>query len=135
MCEIKGYAGDPDCQEDLIDSLQPLAYRAYDSGGLAWEQDGSAACVQTVGNLDSLEEIHEQPTAVADTLTHWGASTTLEADYGFSDHFRPDRERRLRDLVQRRPCRPHRNRVLGSHPRARALNVDQSRNLATVTVE
>ena len=35
MCGIVGYIGDRDCTNVLIDALEKLEYRGYDSAGIA----------------------------------------------------------------------------------------------------
>ena len=35
MCGIVGYAGKEDCVDILVDGLQKLEYRGYDSAGIA----------------------------------------------------------------------------------------------------
>ena len=51
MCGIVGYAGKEDCVDILVDGLQKLEYRGYDSAGIAVIQNnqiGRASCRERV---------------------------------------------------------------------------------------
>jgi glucosamine--fructose-6-phosphate aminotransferase (isomerizing) len=54
MCGIVGYAGERPCQELLLDALERLEYRGYDSAGLSLQTDTGLDRVRTVGNLERL---------------------------------------------------------------------------------
>lgn len=56
MCGIVGYAGKEDCVDLLIDGLQKLEYRGYDSAGIAVIQDSSIEVKKTKGRLADLVE-------------------------------------------------------------------------------
>lgn len=63
MCGIVGYVGDKPCQELLIDALEKLEYRGYDSAGLSLITQGHIERVRATGNLAQLrEEISRRPT-------------------------------------------------------------------------
>ncbi len=56
MCGIIGYVGERDCRPLLMQGLERLEYRGYDSAGLAlWEEDG-LDYVRAVGNLQFLKD-------------------------------------------------------------------------------
>jgi glucosamine--fructose-6-phosphate aminotransferase (isomerizing) len=73
MCGIVGYVGGRPCQELLLQGLEKLEYRGYDSAGLSLLADGRIESVRAVGNLSFLREAVEakdaEPGAVA-TATH-----------------------------------------------------------------
>ena len=54
MCGIVGYAGQRSCQELLLNGLERLEYRGYDSAGLSLLRDGEIESVRAVGNLSRL---------------------------------------------------------------------------------
>jgi glutamine---fructose-6-phosphate transaminase (isomerizing) len=56
MCGIVGYVGPRECRELLLDGLQKLEYRGYDSAGLSLLVDGGIDSVRAVGNLAKLQE-------------------------------------------------------------------------------
>ena len=56
MCGIVGYTGSRPCQEILLEGLQRLEQRGYDSAGLSMVQNGGIASVRAVGNLSALRE-------------------------------------------------------------------------------
>jgi glutamine---fructose-6-phosphate transaminase (isomerizing) len=71
MCGIIGYVGSRECRELLLQGLQRLEYRGYDSAGLALVSEGSVGSVHAVGNLENLRE------AVARTNGHLAGSTGI----------------------------------------------------------
>ncbi len=71
MCGIIGYVGSRECRDLLLQGLQRLEYRGYDSAGLALVQDGSVGSVHAVGNLQNLRE------AVAQSNGHLKGSTGI----------------------------------------------------------
>jgi len=56
VCGIIGYVGNRPCEEILLQGLERLQYRGYDSAGLAFQQDGRIESVRAVGNLASLRD-------------------------------------------------------------------------------
>ena len=54
MCGIVGYAGERPCRELLLDALERLEYRGYDSAGLSLQTDTGLERIRTVGNLERL---------------------------------------------------------------------------------
>jgi glucosamine--fructose-6-phosphate aminotransferase (isomerizing) len=56
VCGIVGYVGSRPCQELLLQGLEKLEYRGYDSAGLSLLADGRIESVRSVGNLSFLRE-------------------------------------------------------------------------------
>src|SRR3954453_12266507 len=56
MCGIIGYVGSREGRGLLLEGLQRLEYRGYDSAGLSLVTDGSIDSVHAVGNLGHLQE-------------------------------------------------------------------------------
>nr|MDQ3571666.1 glutamine--fructose-6-phosphate transaminase (isomerizing) [Actinomycetota bacterium] len=54
MCGIIGYVGRRPCRDLLINGLQKLEYRGYDSAGISLLADGQIDTVRAVGNLANL---------------------------------------------------------------------------------
>ena len=73
MCGIVGYVGGRPCRELLLEGLEKLEYRGYDSAGVSILEDGQIESVRAVGNLSSLRE------AVDSRAAHDGAVATATA--------------------------------------------------------
>jgi glucosamine--fructose-6-phosphate aminotransferase (isomerizing) len=71
MCGIIGYVGSRECRDLLLQGLQRLEYRGYDSAGLSLVTDGSIGSVHAVGNLQNLRE------ALASSNGHLKGSTGI----------------------------------------------------------
>ncbi len=56
MCGIIGYVGSRECKPLLLQGLERLEYRGYDSSGIALLEDGVLSYVRAVGPLDNLKE-------------------------------------------------------------------------------
>ena len=56
MCGIVGYAGKRSAQDVLLDGLEKLEYRGYDSAGVALAQEGGICVVKSKGRLDALRQ-------------------------------------------------------------------------------
>ena len=56
MCGIVGYVGERPCRELLLQGLEKLEYRGYDSAGLSLLADGQIDSVRSVGNLSFLRQ-------------------------------------------------------------------------------
>jgi glutamine---fructose-6-phosphate transaminase (isomerizing) len=59
MCGIIGYVGQRACKPLLIQGLERLEYRGYDSAGLALLEGGGLRYVRAVGNLQKLKRAAE----------------------------------------------------------------------------
>ena len=71
MCGIIGYVGSRECRDLLLEGLQHLEYRGYDSAGLSLVTNGSIGSVHAVGNLQHLRD------AVAESNGHLKGSTGI----------------------------------------------------------
>ncbi len=71
MCGIIGYVGPRECRDLLVEGLQRLEYRGYDSAGLSVVAGGAVGSVHAVGNLQHLRS------AVAKTNGHLTGSTGI----------------------------------------------------------
>ena len=56
MCGIVGYVGKRSAQDVLLDGLEKLEYRAYDSAGVALALDGGIRVVKSKGRLTQLRQ-------------------------------------------------------------------------------
>jgi len=63
MCGIVGYVGARPCEELLLEGLEKLEYRGYDSAGLSMLQGGEVESVHAVGNLANLRAAVQERTA------------------------------------------------------------------------
>ena len=85
MCGIIGYVGRRPCKDLLLQGLQRLEYRGYDSAGLALREDEKLDYVRAVGNLQVLKDIAGSNGSVSTTglgHTRWathGAVTEQNA--------------------------------------------------------
>ena len=55
MCGIIGYVGQKACKDLLLQGLERLEYRGYDSAGLALREDDELDYLRVVGNLQALK--------------------------------------------------------------------------------
>src|SRR3954466_8575991 len=69
MCGIVGYVGGRPCRELLLEGLEKLEYRGYDSAGVSIIEDGVIDSVRAVGNLSFLREAVEARTATGAVAT------------------------------------------------------------------
>jgi glucosamine--fructose-6-phosphate aminotransferase (isomerizing) len=77
VCGIIGYVGRRPCEEILLQGLQRLEYRGYDSAGLAFQEDGRIESVRAVGNLSSLKQALTTRTLERTNHPTNGAATLL----------------------------------------------------------
>ena len=56
MCGIVGYTGKRSAQDVLLDGLEKLEYRGYDSAGVALAMEGGIRVVKSKGRLAKLRE-------------------------------------------------------------------------------
>lgn len=75
MCGIVGYTGEKQAAPILLDGLEKLEYRGYDSAGIAVENNGMLSVVKTKGRLAVLREKSDDGAAVSGTTgighTRW----------------------------------------------------------------
>ena len=60
MCGIVGYIGERDCTEVLVDGLEKLEYRGYDSAGIAVFENDVIKTVKTKGELKVMKKKLEE---------------------------------------------------------------------------
>jgi glucosamine--fructose-6-phosphate aminotransferase (isomerizing) len=88
MCGIVGYVGKRPVQELLLNGLQKLEYRGYDSAGISVINDGAIDSVRAVGNLANLRAAIERSAgaggavAVAERPATTGIGHTRWATHG-----------------------------------------------------
>jgi glutamine---fructose-6-phosphate transaminase (isomerizing) len=87
MCGIVGYVGKRPCEELLLQGLEKLEYRGYDSAGISLlENPGEVESVHAVGNLANLraavERVAASNGAGAATLAETGIAHTRWATHG-----------------------------------------------------
>ncbi len=51
MCGIIGYVGFLDAKKTLVDGLQTLEYRGYDSAGISYFTDDGIQTIKTIGKV------------------------------------------------------------------------------------
>src|SRR3954469_24613122 len=78
MCGIVGYVGSRHCRELLLNGLEKLEYRGYDSAGVSVLADDRIESVRAVGNLSKLRE------AVTERVTPGGGGVAT-AESGEAD--------------------------------------------------
>jgi len=71
MCGIIGYVGERECRDLLLQGLQRLEYRGYDSAGLSLVRNGTIGSTHAVGNLQNLRD------AVSESNGHLKGSTGI----------------------------------------------------------
>ncbi len=59
MCGIIGYVGSDDCAPLILQGLERLEYRGYDSAGIAIWQNGTVEIRRAVGKLRNLRRLVE----------------------------------------------------------------------------
>src|SRR5262245_45037859 len=87
MCGIVGYVGHRDAQAVLLEGLEKLEYRGYDSAGISVLADGHFESVRAVGNLSNLrgalaDAADEGAVAVATRPASTGIGHTRWATHG-----------------------------------------------------
>ena len=78
MCGIIGYVGSRICQPILLQGLERLEYRGYDSAGLALVENGKLEEIRAVGNLSELKDAASRSKSLATT----GVGHTRWATHG-----------------------------------------------------
>lgn len=93
MCGIVGYLGKNNALEPVIEGLQALEYRGYDSAGIAFLNHGSGVTLKQVGRVETLDKLVQSEKArpgLAIGHTRWathGAPTIVNAH----PHFNQDK--------------------------------------------
>lgn len=77
MCGIVGFVGNNNGVEFLIDGLNSLEYRGYDSCGIAGIVDNEAKVIKTVGRIKNLEDLTPE-----DLVLNIGIGHTRWATHG-----------------------------------------------------
>ncbi|MEL6385372.1 MAG: glutamine--fructose-6-phosphate transaminase (isomerizing) [Cyanobacteria bacterium J06626_18] len=95
MCGIVGYIGTRPASDILMEGLQKLEYRGYDSAGLATVLEGDLHCVRAKGKLQNLAE----KVAGEENLARLGIGHTRWATHGkpeeYNAHPHTDTYRRI----------------------------------------
>lgn len=79
MCGIVGYIGQRDCTDVLMDGLEKLEYRGYDSAGIAvFEKTG----IKTVKTKGKLKDMREKLVKEGSPVGHCGIGHTRWATHG-----------------------------------------------------
>ena len=75
MCGIVGYAGKNRAVPYLLEGLEKLEYRGYDSAGIAVAEGGALRVTKTRGRISNLEALiaaeHQSPATVGIGHTRW----------------------------------------------------------------
>jgi len=79
MCGIVGYIGDRDCADVLVDALEKLEYRGYDSAGIAVVEKGIIKVEKSKGKLANLKDKMDQ---LGKPCGHCGIGHTRWATHG-----------------------------------------------------
>ncbi|MFN3679922.1 glutamine--fructose-6-phosphate transaminase (isomerizing) [Thermosynechococcus sp.] len=95
MCGIVGYIGPQQATQILLQGLQKLEYRGYDSAGIATLSEGELLCVRAKGKLRNLAEKLEQ----LDIVAHVGIGHTRWATHGKPEEHNAHPHRDSRDRL------------------------------------
>jgi len=79
MCGIVGYIGERDCTDVLMDGLEKLEYRGYDSAGIAVFENNAVKTVKTRGKLCAMKKKLSEE---GKPLGHCGIGHTRWATHG-----------------------------------------------------
>lgn len=80
MCGIIGYVGVNDAKKALINGLQTLEYRGYDSAGIAYFSDDKIKTIKTVGKVSCLKDKVNE--LAGEDVTTCGVGHTRWATHG-----------------------------------------------------
>jgi glucosamine--fructose-6-phosphate aminotransferase (isomerizing) len=78
VCGIIGYVGSRSAKDILLQGLERLEYRGYDSAGLALRENGGLEYVRAVGNLQNLKHV----AGANGSLSNHGLGHTRWATHG-----------------------------------------------------
>lgn len=114
MCGIVGYSGKRSAQEVLLNGLEKLEYRGYDSAGIALALEGGIHVVKSKGRLEVLRrklEAESLPESFCGIgHTRW-ATHGEPSDVNSHPHSTPPREHRPQ--WHHRKLRPSEGRLDG----------------------
>ncbi len=80
MCGIVGYLGEKDALQVIIQGLEKLEYRGYDSAGVAIYEDGAVKVTRAIGKLNELKKLfRDRP---EDKIAKLGIGHTRWATHG-----------------------------------------------------
>lgn len=80
MCGIIGYVGFLDAKKTLVDGLQTLEYRGYDSAGISFFTENGVETIKTTGKVSVLRELVEAQ--ADDVISTCGIGHTRWATHG-----------------------------------------------------
>lgn len=80
MCGIIGFVGKLDAKKTLIDGLQTLEYRGYDSAGISFFTEDKIKTIKTVGKVSNLRNLVSEK--AADVSATCGIGHTRWATHG-----------------------------------------------------
>ena len=80
MCGIIGFVGKKDAKKALVNGLQTLEYRGYDSAGIAYFTDKIIKTVKTIGKVSNLRKKVEE--SAANDISTCGIGHTRWATHG-----------------------------------------------------
>lgn len=82
MCGIVGYVGFRPARDHLVNGLQKLEYRGYDSAGIALVRPSGIQSIRAVGNLENLREAIDGRTWSGQSESTTGIGHTRWATHG-----------------------------------------------------
>src|SRR6476469_8595689 len=82
MCGIVGYVGFRPARDHLVNGLQKLEYRGYDSAGIALVRPSGIQSIRAVGNLENLREAIDGRTWSGQSEAMTGIGHTRWATHG-----------------------------------------------------
>ena len=89
MCGIIGYVGAKASKPFLLEGLERLEYRGYDSAGVSLLEDGRIDSVRAVGNLANLDAALAEREAQGNVATLTREATTGIAHTRWATHGGP----------------------------------------------
>ena len=77
MCGIVGYVGEENCLDKILNGLESLEYRGYDSAGIAYVENNKVKIKKCKGRINKLREKIDK-----DIVSHMGIGHTRWATHG-----------------------------------------------------